>query len=131
MKAKLLKAWGYQGDPMSLPVADVEAAVPFYETILGFLVTKRGTDPHRNATLERDGLKIRLIENGGDPSQDGCAFEVADAEAAFVEFKENGLEKEISDFDIEENHGARWKVFYVVAPDGLCYWFGQKLAETS
>jgi len=22
--------------------------------------------------------------------------------------------------------GSQWKVFFVVAPDGLCYWFGQR-----
>jgi lactoylglutathione lyase len=44
----------------------------------------------------------------------------------FAEFKTNGLEKELSDFSTEEHGGASWKVFYVVAPDGLCYWFGER-----
>ena len=81
---------------------------------------------HRSAVLGRDGIQIRLAENGGDPAQDGCAFEVDDAESAFAELQANGLEKELPGFDIEQHDDTSWKVFYVVAPDGLCYWFGQR-----
>ena len=31
MKGELRKAWGYQGNNMALPVANLEAALPFYE----------------------------------------------------------------------------------------------------
>jgi lactoylglutathione lyase len=128
MKATFKNAWGYQGDNMNLPVADVDAAIPFYEKVMGFRVESRNEVPHRSAVLERDDIRIGLAENGGDPTQDGCAFEVDDVEAAFAEFQANGLKKEISDFDTEKHEdGSEWKVFFVVAPDGLCYWFGQRL----
>jgi catechol 2,3-dioxygenase-like lactoylglutathione lyase family enzyme len=127
MKAIFKNAWGYQGDNMNLPVAQLATAVSFYERVMGFQVESRNEVPHNSAVLERDGIKIGLAENGGDPTQDGCAFEVADIEAAFEEFKANGLEKEISEFDVEKREdGSVWKVFYVVAPDGLCYWFGER-----
>ena len=126
MKAELKSAWGYQGNNMNLPVESLDAAIPFYETIMGFRVLSRSDKPHRSAVLGRDGIQIGLAENGGDPTQDGCAFEVDSAESAFAEFKANGLEKEISKFDIEQQGNAFWKVFYVVAPDGLCYWFGER-----
>ena len=127
MRAKLKNALGYQGDNMSLPVGDLEAAIPFYETVMGFRVLSRGDSPHRSAVLGRDGVQIGLAENGGDPTQDGCAFEVDSAESAFAELKANGLGKEVSDFNIEQRDGTSWKVFYVVAPDGLCYWYGERL----
>jgi lactoylglutathione lyase len=127
--ATLEKAFGYQGDNMNLPVGDVAAAVPFYETVLGFRVLSRDDAPHRSAVLGRDQVRIRLAENGGDSTQDGCAFHVTDVEALFAEFKANGLQKEIPTFDIEEHGGASWKVFYLVAPDGLCYWFGERQSE--
>jgi catechol 2,3-dioxygenase-like lactoylglutathione lyase family enzyme len=126
MKAQLKNAWGYQGNKMSLPVGNLEAAIPFYETIMGFRVLSRSDSPHRSAVLGRDGVQMGLAENGGDPTQDGCAFEVDRAESAFAELKANGLEKEISEFDIEQHDDVSWKVFYVVAPDGLCYWFGER-----
>jgi catechol 2,3-dioxygenase-like lactoylglutathione lyase family enzyme len=128
MNATLEKAFGYQGDPMNLPVRDLAASLPFYETVLGFRVLSRSDTPHKSAVLARDQIQIGLAENGGDPSQDGCAFHVNDLEALFAEFKANGLHKELSEFDTEQRQGVAWKVFYVVAPDGLCYWFGERQA---
>jgi catechol 2,3-dioxygenase-like lactoylglutathione lyase family enzyme len=109
-------------------VPDLAAALPFYETVLGFQVLSRSDTPHNSAVLGRDGVEIGLAENGGDPTQDGCAFHVKDLESLFAEFKANGLEKELSEFDTEQHDGASWRVFYVVAPDGLCYWFGERQA---
>jgi catechol 2,3-dioxygenase-like lactoylglutathione lyase family enzyme len=116
---------------MALPVASVDSATPFYETVLGFRVLERGDEPYRSVTLGRDEVRIALVESGGDPTQDGCAFHVEDLPALFAEFKANGLQKDISDFDLETHDDASWKVFYVVAPDGLCYWFGERQAEAA
>ena len=89
-----------------------------------------GDSPYKSAELGRDEIKIGLAENGGDPTQDGCAFEVDNVESVFAEFNANGLEKELSGFKIEQrDDGTAWKVFYVVAPDGLCYWFGERQTE--
>ena len=126
MRSRLRKAFGYQGDAMNLPVAKVDAALPFYETVLGFRVLSRDDRPHRSAVLGRDDVQIALVENGGDSSQDGCAFHVTDLAALFAEFNARGLGKQLSAFDVEQHGDAPWKVFYVVAPDGLCYWFGEK-----
>jgi len=126
MEATLEKAFGYQGDNMNLPVKDVAAALPFYEKVLGFRVLSRSDTPHNSAVLARDEIQIRLAENGSDPTQDGCAFHVKNLDTLFAEFKDNGLQKELSDFSTEERGGSTWKVFYVVAPDGLCYWFGER-----
>jgi len=122
----LEKAFGYQGNNMNLPVPDVTAALSFYERILGFRVMSRSETPCRSAVLARDQVQIGLAENGGDSTQDGCAFHVKDVEGLFAEFKANGLEKELSQFDVEQHGEASWKVFYIVAPDGLCYWFGER-----
>ena len=109
---------------MNLPVADIEAALPFYQSVLGFAIVSRSSTPHNAAVLARDQIQMRIAENGGDPSHDGCAFHVTDVEALFAEFKGNGLEK-LSEFSTERHSDLKWKVFYVVAPDGLCYWFGE------
>ena len=126
MKAEFKNAWGYQGDNMSLPVGNLEAAIPFYENVMGFRVLSRRDVPHKAAVLARDSIQIGLAENGGDSSQDGCAFEVDNAASAFSEFRANGLQKELSTIENEERDGTAWKVFYVVAPDGLCYWIGER-----
>src|ERR1700752_2450676 len=126
MKGSLERAFGSQGNNRNFPVADAAAALPFYQTVLGFSLVSRDNTPHNSAVLARDEIQIRLAENGGDPTQDGCAFHVKELESLFAEFKANGLQKEISEFDTEERGGVAWKVFYVVAPDGLCYWFGER-----
>ena len=129
MKPTLEKASGYQGHHMNLPVRDLALALPFYETVLGFRLLSRSETPHKSAVLIRDQVQIGLAENGGDSTQDGCAFHVNGLEPLFAEFKANGLQKELSEFDTEKHDGVAWKVFYVVAPDGLCYWFGERQAD--
>lgn len=126
VKAVLKNAWPYLKDKMNLPVNDVESAVPFYETILNFQVVSRNDSPYKSAILNRDNIEIGLAENGGDPSQDGCFFEVDNVDEIFAEFRSNGLKKEMNECNIEKHGDTSWKVFYVVAPDGLCYCFGQR-----
>jgi catechol 2,3-dioxygenase-like lactoylglutathione lyase family enzyme len=127
--ASIEKAFGYQANNMDLPVADLATALPFYENVLGFRVVSRSDTPLNSAVLERDEIQIRLAENGGDPTQDGCAFHVKGLKELFAEFKRNGLQKELSEFNSEQRGGVEWKVFYVVAPDGLCYWFGERQSD--
>jgi catechol 2,3-dioxygenase-like lactoylglutathione lyase family enzyme len=126
MKAVFKTAWPYADDAMNLPVENVEAAIPFYETIMGFQVVSRKDEPFKSAVLGRDGIQIGLAENGGDPTQEGCFFEVDNAEAAFAELKSNGFEKEEAGFRIDQHGAASFKVFFVVAPDGLCYCLGER-----
>ena len=126
MKAVFKSAYPYEEDEMNLPVENLEAAIPFYETIMGFQVISRTDEPHKSAVLARDDIQIGLAENGGDPTQDGCFFEVDNAEAAFDELKSNGLAKKEADFRIDKHGATTFRVFFVVAPDGLCYCLGEK-----
>jgi catechol 2,3-dioxygenase-like lactoylglutathione lyase family enzyme len=131
MKAVFKSASPYKEDEMNLPVENLEAAIPFYEKTLGFQVVSRQDSPQKSAILARDGIQIGLAENGGDPTQEGCFFDVDNVEAAFAEFKSNGLEKELSDaFSIEKYGETTYKVFFVVAPDGLCYCLGEQMTES-
>ncbi len=124
MKSIFKNVWPYQKDAKNLPVADVEAAIPFYETVMGFQLVSRSEIPFKSVLLERDGIQIGLAENGGDPTQDGCFFEVDNAETAFAELKSNGLDREKPDFTFQ-NYSRLFKVFFVAAPDGLCYCLGE------
>lgn len=126
MKAIFKTAAPYQKDKMSLPVENLAATIPFYETIMGFEVVSRKDSPCKSAILCRDNIQIGLAENGGDPTQDGCFFEVDNAEAAFAELQSNGLKKEEAGFRIDRYGDTSYKVFFVVAPDGLCYCLGER-----
>jgi catechol 2,3-dioxygenase-like lactoylglutathione lyase family enzyme len=126
MKAVFKKVVPYMADAMNMPVGNVETAIPFYETIMGFNVVSRQDSPHKSAVLARDGIQIGLAENGGDPDQDGCFFEVDDAEAAFAELKSNGWQSKKAGFRMDKHGETTYKVFFVVAPDGLCYCLGER-----
>jgi catechol 2,3-dioxygenase-like lactoylglutathione lyase family enzyme len=126
MKAVFRSASPYADDAMNLPVQNVDAAIPYYEKLFGFRVVSRQDAPHKSVILARDGVRIGLAENGGDPTQEGCFFEVDDVETAFAELKSNGLEKEEAGFRIDRHGDTSWIVFFVVAPDGLCYCLGER-----
>jgi len=126
MTAVFKSAYPYKEDAMNLPVENLETAIPFYETIMGFRVVSRKDGPFKSAVLGRDGIQIGLAENGGDPTQDGCFFEVDNAEAAFAELKGNGFQKEEAGFRMDQHGDTSYKVFFVVAPDGLCYCLGER-----
>lgn len=77
---------------------------------------------HARARHNRVGRAIALAI---DPTQDGCAFHVLGLEALLAQFAANGLQKEAGAIKTERRGDGEWNVFYVVAPDGLCYWFGE------
>lgn len=126
MKAVFKTAYPYQKDKMNLPVKNLETALPFYEAVMGFRVVSRKDSPCRSAFLGRDDIQIGLAENGGDPEQDGCFFEVDNAEAAFAELKSNGLQQKDAGFRSDRYGDTAYKVFFVSAPDGLCYCLGER-----
>src|SRR4026207_2087327 len=105
MKPTLEKAFGYQDDAMNLPVRDLAAAIPIYETVLGFRVLSRADTPHPSAVLGR------APGQAAHASQGGGAFHVPQVGALAAEFQSNGLQKEISSFEIEQHGGVSFKVF--------------------
>ena len=126
MKALFMTAAPYAADAMNLPVQDVDKAIPYYEKVFDFRVVSRQDEPRKSVILARDNIQIGLAENGGDPTQEGCFFEVDNVETAFAELKSNGLEREEAGFRIDKYGDTAWKVFFVAAPDGLCYCLGER-----
>lgn len=110
-------------DPQNLPVADVDEAARFYVDSMGFTVQSRADSPEKAVTLQRDGITLRLCENGGDPEQASCYIGVSDVETAFRELQEKGAE--VSEVRPQDHDGKNYRVFFVRAPDGLCFCLGQ------
>src|SRR5215831_13417651 len=115
--ATFKRAVPYADDALNLPVADVDGAIPFYEQTFGFSVVSRSDSPFKSAILTRDQIQIGLAENGGDPTQEGCYFEVDSVDAAYAEIKSRGAS--VSDLEIRRHGESTSKVFFVIAPDGL------------
>ena len=126
MRAVFKTAVPYAGDALNLPVGNLEKALPFYETVMGFRLVSRKETPIKSALLCRDSIQMGLVENGGDPSQEGCFFEVDDAQTAFTELQSNGLTNKTADFKVQKHGETSYKVFFVIAPDGLCYCLGER-----
>ena len=125
MKAKFERAVPYSGNALSLPVPSVDESVPYYVEKFGFEVVSRTRSPVRSAILERDKVRIGLAENGGDPAQNGAYFQVDDIEAVFSELR--GRNPAPGDLSHDKTGGTAKRVFFEIAPDGLCFMFGQPL----
>ena len=128
MNAVYQIASAYQGDALSLPVKNLNESLPFYTAVMGFQILSHQDEPVHSAVLSRDTIQIGLAENGGDPSQEGCFFEVNSVEAAFEQLKANGLTQEEAGYRLDQYGDTRYRVFFVIAPDGLCYCLGEQQA---
>ena len=117
----------YQQDVLALPVEDIEVAARWYCKAFGMSEVQRTESPISTVVLERDGVKIGFAVNGGDASQDGAAIQVSDIYRAKSEIESNGVQA--ADLQIDERDGEKFHVFFVVAPDGLCYYFHQPISK--
>lgn len=115
----------YQQDVLALPVTDLDAASSWYCQHFGMReLTRRERPPA--VILERDGVQLGFAINGGDASQDGAAIRVHDLLGIKSELESNGLK--IGETRIDEQDGKKLNVFFVIAPDGLCYYFNERLS---
>jgi catechol 2,3-dioxygenase-like lactoylglutathione lyase family enzyme len=122
-------AYGYQDDVLALPVTDLDSAAQWYSEHFGMREVERFQQPTPTVILERDGTRIGFAINGGDPGQDGAAVLVSNIRGMRDELEANGAKT--GEWRVDERDGKRYQVFFVVAPDGLCYYFHEPLAESS
>lgn len=125
---KFKAAYPYQQDVLALPVADLDAAARWYSEHFGMREVERTRQPTPTVILERDGTRIGFAINGGDPSQDGAAILVSNIRAMKEELAAKGAKT--GEWRVDEREGEKFQVFFVVAPDGLCYYFHEPLAES-
>jgi len=122
-KSLFEEAYPYQADILALPVTDLDIAAEWYSRSFGMREVERRDQPVPTVVLERDDTQIGFAINGGDASQDGAAILVSDIRRAKEELVANGLE--IGNLQVDERDGRKFEAFFVVAPDGLCYYFHQ------
>jgi catechol 2,3-dioxygenase-like lactoylglutathione lyase family enzyme len=117
------KASPYGVDVLALPVTDLDTAAKWYAQHFGMVEVERRSEPRPTVIMERDGVRIGFSVNGGDSSQEGAAILVNDVHAARMEVESSGVR--IENWRVDEQDGKKLQVFFVVAPDGLCYYFHQ------
>ncbi len=119
-----LAAFPFADDVLALPVKDIDHAAEYYARSFGLAEVERLDDP-ATVIMERDGVQIGFSVNGGDASQDGAAVLVSDIERARDELVAAGVETK--NWRVDKRDGKDFQVFFVVAPDGLCYYYHQEL----
>jgi catechol 2,3-dioxygenase-like lactoylglutathione lyase family enzyme len=121
-----LAAFTFAADVLALPVEDIDRAAEYYCSKFGMTEVGRSSDPP-TVILERDGVQIGFSVNGGDASQDGAAVLVSDIDRAREELAAAGVE--VKNQRVDERDGKKFQVFFVVAPDGLCYYYHAELGD--
>lgn len=124
-KAQFKRAFPFQKDVLALPVKDLDAASQWYGAHFGMLEVERHQQPIPTVVLERDGTRIGFAVNGGDASQDGAAILVSNIRGIKDEIERSGAG--VGNWRVDERGGKRFEVFFVAAPDGLCYYFHEPL----
>jgi catechol 2,3-dioxygenase-like lactoylglutathione lyase family enzyme len=124
-QARFKAAFPYQRDILALPVVDVDAAARWYTESFGMVEVERRDQPAPTVILERDGTRIGFSVNGGDASQDGAAILVSGIGEMRSELEARGVKT--GNWRVDERNGQKLQVFFVVAPDGLCYYFHEPL----
>jgi catechol 2,3-dioxygenase-like lactoylglutathione lyase family enzyme len=116
----------YQNDVLALPVRDLNAASKWYSEHFGMTEVDRRDHPVPTVILERDGIRIGFAMNGGDASKDGAAVLVSNIRGMKAELDAKGAN--IGNWRVDEwDDGRKYQVFFVVAADGLCYYFHEPI----
>ncbi len=124
---RFLSASPYEDNVLALPVTDLDAATEWYCNHFGMTEVERRNEPHPAVILERDGVQIGFAINGGDPSQEGAAIRVNNIQGIMAELASTGLG--IANPRVDERDGEKFDVFFIVAPDGLCYYFNAPVSQ--
>jgi len=122
-----LKAFPYQEDILALPVNNTETAANWYSKAFGMSLIERTDGSAASVILEREGVRLGFCVNGKDASQDGAAILVSDIHKAKSQLEDQGVAT--GELRIDERDGQQFEVFFVVAPDELCFYFHQLLVS--
>ena len=118
-------AYPYQQDVLALPVSDINTASEWYSEHFDMVEVERKETPVPTVLLERDGVQVGFAVNGGDPTQEGAAILVDHIEEVKKMLEARGVQ--VGDWQVDERDGNKLRVFFVIAPDGLCYYFHEPL----
>jgi hypothetical protein len=117
-------AFPFAENVLDLPVEDLDHAATYYARAFGLTEVERQASPP-TVIMERDGVRLGFSINRRDPGQEGAAILVSDIRRARDELESSGIE--VGNWRIDVRDGKKFQVFFVVAPDGLCYYFHQPI----
>lgn len=114
-------------DPQQLPIRDLEQAALFYQQHLGCTIVSQQDQPYKAVVLQRDQVTLGLTENGGNPEDHSCVITVNDLDGTYEELRTQQLD--LSPIRHETHEGQPLRIFFLRAPDGLCYCFSQRVSQ--
>ncbi len=120
-------AYPFADDVLALPVKDLDKTVVWYANAFNLVEIERKQAPVPTVLMSRDDTTIGFAINGKDPTQDGAAILVTDIQRARDEIESKGVET--GNWRVDERDGKRFQVFFVVVPDGLCFYFHQLIED--
>ena len=120
-------AFPFDNSELELPVQDIDHAAEWYSKAFGLIEIERHTGQTLQVILQRDEVKLGFAVNGGAASQEGAAILVTDIYRAKEELESNGVAT--TGWRVDEREGQKYQVFFVVAADGLCYYFHQPISD--
>lgn len=120
-----LNAFPFEDNVLALPVENLDDASKWYSDHFAMSEVERTQGENPTVILERDNTRIGFSINGGDPTQDGAAILVRGIKELRDELTDRGVET--GNWRVDENDGKKFQVFFVLAPDGLCYYFHEPL----
>ena len=120
-------AYPFSDDVLTLPVADLDQAVRWYGEAFGLSEVDRPEGATPSVILQRDGVRVGFAINGRNPAAEGAAILVNDIHRAKQELETNGVNT--VNWRVDERDGEKFQVFFVVAPDGLCFYYHQPIAH--
>ncbi|MCY4070034.1 MAG: VOC family protein [Chloroflexi bacterium] len=126
-KKLYVAAFPFADNVLALPVEDISQAVKWYGDAFGLKEVERRESPLPAVIMERDDLQIGFAVNGGDAENEGAAILVTDIQQARDELEAKGINT--VNWRVDERDGEKFQVFFVVAPDGLCFYFHQPIDE--
>lgn len=126
-EARFKAAHPFQADVLAVPVTGLEQAARWYATHFGMTEIERREQPDPALIMGRDDARIGFAINGGDPAQDGAAILVSNIRAVRADLESRGVQ--IANWRIDERDGQRLQVFFVIAPDGLCFSFHEPVGD--
>lgn len=117
-----------------VPVANMERAIAFFQTSLGFAVTVK-MDGY--AYLTRDSIAIRLIQaapgtDTHDPKrQQACYIDVEGLDSLYAELKPNLDQLPPGRVRAPFNQTYGQREFHVIDEDSLLIFFGESIANAT
>lgn len=124
---EFIDAFPFQEDVLTLPVENLDDAANWYGRAFGLEEIERKTEPEPTVIMQRGGAKVGFAITGEDSTQDGAAILVKNVGAIRDELEAKGVTT--ANWRVDERDGEKLQVFFVVAPDGLCFYFHEPVSD--